>query len=405
MMRIVIAAPVPTYPGVPHAGGELLLRHIRALLGKHQVTLLIPRPSITTNEEAALRLLPCTTYLIDSDRMQDRSSKITKYLRQKLIPVEAFSGFWHGVSANPEADKACKNADLIELQWFEMIVTAMEIRGRGYLAPISGIYHDVVSQRMWRDFLRAKGTPRRAVRRARWWLTLRLERRMVNVLAVSFCLSEKDADLLRPWARNPERIIVLNPPLTEPDMPMIAPELSQRQPIALLVAQFSRPENDEAARWLLADIWPKVRAKNPKFQLVLAGGGMSDALTAVVDTTPGVTATGYLPSLTPIYQSARVALSPILRGAGVKFKSIVPMLWGIPVIATEIGAEGINRELFFAIEDDPTVYAAAVTRALAEPPVADESRNKTLKETSSIYGEIGYRETIERVYGDQHVSN
>jgi glycosyltransferase involved in cell wall biosynthesis len=398
-VHIVIAAPVLPYPGVPHAGGELLLRHIGALMADHAVTLLVPRKSIMPHDPSAMASLPCPTYLIDVGEPAGGFRRLARFVQRVLLPLSLFYGFWAGVSRDPAARAALRRADLIELQWFEMVITAAELRRERESRPIFGFYHDVASQKLEREFRSGKGLVRRLLRGVRWRLTRRLEHRTVELVTMNLCLSPKDADLLRARGADPERLAVLDPPLDEPDMPTAPPDLRLRRPVALFVAAFGRVENDEAARWLLNQVWPAVRARRPEARLLLAGGGMSDPLLELVQRTPGVAATGYLPSLSIAYQRARVALSPVRRGAGIKFKSIIPMLWGVPVIATRVGAEGVTPEWFLAIEDEPAAFAAALAAALTEPSAAEGLRRRALVETQRRYGGADYRKAIARIYG------
>jgi glycosyltransferase involved in cell wall biosynthesis len=401
-MRIVIASPILPYPGVPHAGGEFLLRHIQALMNDHEVALLVPRKSLFPQDESVLPLIPCPTYMIDATGPKGRVGRITEFVRMTANPTSIFRDFWTYVDANPAARTVARNADLIELQWFEMATTAVSLRQRGVSQPLFGFYHDVMSQRLERQFRSARGPSRRLLKGLRWLIVRRRERRVVKILTMNIFLSEKDADLLRSSATDSKRIVVLNPPLDEPDMPDRLPDLQQRRPIALFVASFGRVENDDSARWFLAEIWPSVHAAYPEARLVLAGGGMSPELRHLVDSTPGASSTGYLPSLAATYRSARVAVSPVTRGAGVKFKSIVPMLWGVPVIATTIGAEGIERDLFLAVEDRPSAFAEALTRAIEKPSSFDELRRKAWFESRRIYAGSSYLETVRRIYAGKH---
>ena len=82
----------------------------------------------------------------------------------------------------------------------------------------------------------------------------------------------------------------------------------------------------------------------------------------------GVVPTGYVDDLNEHYRHATMAVSPMLQGAGVKFKTIVAMLWGLPIVATPVGAEGVDFEGgLTAITEDPEQFALAVISVLREP--------------------------------------
>jgi len=52
--------------------------------------------------------------------------------------------------------------------------------------------------------------------------------------------------------------------------------------------------------------------------------------------------TGYVEDLNQIYASARIAVAPIRYGAGVKGKIVNSLSYGIPVVTTSVGLEGMG---------------------------------------------------------------
>lgn len=399
-MRIVVAAPVMPFRGVSHAGGELLLRHLDLLAEEaHDVTLLVPRNTLMGREtkapEAAYKI-----HIIDAKLPAGRARRIVRWLRLALVPFTRYRGFWDDVFRHPCAAEACRLADAIELQWFEMILTAKELGQHGVAAELYGVYHDVIHQRLEREVRSASGARRRALRYLRFKLGIFYEHRAARHVKNHLCFSEKDACLIQGFAAPSGRIYVLEPPLGQSDMPTTLDDLEHRPIAALMVADFGRIENAEAAEWVLRRVWPLVRKKHPECRLMLAGGNPSDSLLKLVNATPGVTATGYLPSLSPAYREVRVAISPALRGAGIKVKSIVPMLWGIPVIATEVGAEGIDRGCFIAVTDDPANFASVVARALTDPAAFEDVRRRAMASAQQRYSASAYRSKLANIYGD-----
>ena len=64
-----------------------------------------------------------------------------------------------------------------------------------------------------------------------------------------------------------------------------------------------------------------------------------------------------------------VVVAPIRFGAGVKIKTLEALQYGVPVVTTSIGAEGIElppgcRPI--VVEDDPVAFAAAVALLLTD---------------------------------------
>ncbi len=58
----------------------------------------------------------------------------------------------------------------------------------------------------------------------------------------------------------------------------------------------------------------------------------------------GVNIHGYVPDVEPFFQSTRVFVAPLRFGAGVKGKIGDALSYGVPVVTTDVGAEGMRFE-------------------------------------------------------------
>jgi glycosyltransferase involved in cell wall biosynthesis len=86
-------------------------------------------------------------------------------------------------------------------------------------------------------------------------------------------------------------------------------------------------------------------------------------------------------------------------GAGVKLKSVVAMLWGLPVVATSVAAEGVTGpQVFYSVEDDSTDFAAAVVAVLKDPSSADDVRARAFAWSHETYSTAQYRRSLEQLY-------
>ena len=142
-----------------------------------------------------------------------------------------------------------------------------------------------------------------------------------------------------------------------------------RPPVALFVGAVN-PPNVDALGWLLAEIWPAVRARNPEARLRVAG--------RVVESHPGpwpegAEAVGFVPDLAREYAGASVVLAPIRFGSGVKIKLVEGLAHGLPAVATSGGAEGIGAlpGRILRVADGAEGFADALLRTLADPAPAE----------------------------------
>lgn len=287
-------------------------------------------------------------------------------------------------------------ADAIELHWSEMIALAPLLRARLPGTPLIGIAHDVISQR-WE---RAAAAETSQLRRAAYAMAARRsvpgERSSFRELDRLLVFSRKDAELavrVSPQAH----VEILHPGLgpSEPSTRLVDPA----RPIVLFTGALSRNDNWRSAMWFIDEVWTRIIAQVPAAQLVLAGAQPPPQLIALVERTENAELTGFVDSLEPYYSRATVFVAPLLSGAGVKFKTIDAMLRGVPVVATPVGAEGIEAaKLFERITDDPEDFAEAVIRVLVNGD-AGRAANAA-RWADSVYGRSAFEARLRHLYQD-----
>jgi O-antigen biosynthesis protein len=133
------------------------------------------------------------------------------------------------------------------------------------------------------------------------------------------------------------------------------------------VGGFWHQPNSDAVTWFVAKIWPQIRSQIPECRFRIAGSYMGDDVLALAKA-PGVEVLGFVPDLTPLFDSARVFIAPLRYGAGSKGKVGQSLAHGLPVVTTSIGAEGMNLldGEHALIADDPEMIARQVVRLLRD---------------------------------------
>ena len=118
--------------------------------------------------------------------------------------------------------------------------------------------------------------------------------------------------------------------------------------------------NAHGLRWFVNDVIPRIAVSCPWFRLRVTGGKVPREVRSLGG--PNVIFEGEVADLARFYGSLRVAVAPILFGAGVKLKTVQALQYGVPIVATSIGAEGIETAGLPAIDtaDDPDIFASRV---------------------------------------------
>ena len=364
-LALLVVAPFVPFEGIPHAGGAFLLRHLERLAATCDVTLLAPGTptnlQVLPEAPSWLRVVVAPLAVPAPRSLRGRSDRVVHRLRGwSLAPHEVRDLLAAGL-----LDLA-DDASLVEVHWPEYAHLVPVLRRHGVNAPCVVVDHDVASQAERRRVRGRRSLARRLWGRSLMPLHRQLERRALDAADRVLVFKRGDADLLgRLGVRTPVRVI--DPWLDPP-----APGGPPRDPRSVLfTGALWRSENDQAARWLVEQVWPQVLDEVPDARLVLAGAGPRRSLQDAVALARSASLTGRVPDLGPCYESAAVFAAPLHTGGGLKFKVPQAMLHGLPVVATSVAAEGVVEVAppgtFWGIADSPSAFAAALVAALRDP--------------------------------------
>lgn len=95
----------------------------------------------------------------------------------------------------------------------------------------------------------------------------------------------------------------------------------------------------------LQQLWPKIRAQLPQAELHIYGSYPPKKATALNNPKTGFLVKGWAENAFNVMANARVCLSPLRFGAGIKGKLIDAMQVATPSVTTSIGAEGMCGHL------------------------------------------------------------
>ena len=168
-------------------------------------------------------------------------------------------------------------------------------------------------------------------------------------------VTETEADVVRSLV--PAARTVVLPTVHEPDPEPRLPFEATRD--LLFIGGFLHAPNSDAVRWFVREILPLVR-REIDARVIVIGADPPDEVRALAS--PAVVVTGYVPEVEPLFREARVFVSPLRYGAGMKAKNGQAMAFGLPLVTTTIGAEGmglVDGE-HALVRDDAGAFASAV---------------------------------------------
>jgi glycosyltransferase involved in cell wall biosynthesis len=138
-------------------------------------------------------------------------------------------------------------------------------------------------------------------------------------------------------------------------------------PVVAFVALMGWRPNADAAVWLVEEVWPLVRAQLPEARLLLVGRSPGPRVQRLA--AHDITVTGTVPDPRPYLAQTRVTVAPLLSGGGTRLKVLESLDAGRPVVATPIGAEGLEDLVGdgVTVTETATAMADSIVAYLADP--------------------------------------
>jgi GT2 family glycosyltransferase/glycosyltransferase involved in cell wall biosynthesis len=108
----------------------------------------------------------------------------------------------------------------------------------------------------------------------------------------------------------------------------------------LFIGGFEHTPNVDAMLWFVNQIMPQIRVRLPGVRLHMIGSKMPEAVRSLAG--DEVLAHGYVENVDSFFESCLLSVAPLRWGAGVKGKINQSMSFGVPVVSTTIGVEGMH---------------------------------------------------------------
>lgn len=126
-----------------------------------------------------------------------------------------------------------------------------------------------------------------------------------------------------------------------PDAPPALPTAPPHR--ILFVGGLDYAPNRDAVTWLVREIAPALaRTATVPWEIHLIGRGGPDLLAALRADEPRIVAHGRVPDVATHLAAARAVVVPLRAGGGTRIKVLEALAHGRPVVATTLGAEGLD---------------------------------------------------------------
>jgi glycosyltransferase involved in cell wall biosynthesis len=143
---------------------------------------------------------------------------------------------------------------------------------------------------------------------------------------------------------------------------------SSPEPLRLVTTgDYGWPPTADGLKYLVNDIYPKIRQEIPDAKLSIVGNHPPESVTGMSNGN-GIEVLGRVEDVRPEILRSSVFVVPTRIGSGIRLKILEAMALRRPVVSTSVGCEGIEAipEKDILVADDPDTFAASVVRLLRD---------------------------------------
>jgi O-antigen biosynthesis protein len=162
---------------------------------------------------------------------------------------------------------------------------------------------------------------------------------------------------------------------------------------------FGHMPNVDGIKWFVTDIFPEVERQIPDVRLLIVGSNPPESIKDL--NSNSIVVTGYVADLSEIFERARIFVSPLRYGAGIKGKIITSMCYGVPVVTTTIGNEGIDlrNDQEAIVEDNPNAFSRKTIELYTNKVIWDKISKASIYRVKRDYSRKVAQERIMSIVG------
>jgi glycosyltransferase involved in cell wall biosynthesis len=176
---------------------------------------------------------------------------------------------------------------------------------------------------------------------------------------------------------------------------------SDLKPTILFVGLMDYHANIDAVIWFSRKAWPEIARTHPDLQFTIVGRDPTPEVRALAS--DRIHVTGTVDDVRPFFKSAVAAVVPLRSGSGTRLKILESMAASVPVVSTQLGAEGIDVEhdVHILLADSAPEIAAAVHRIASSAEVRARLSQAARTLVCRVYDWSNIGEQLYRIHYDQ----
>lgn len=362
----------PRYLLPADMGGKIRTAHVLRGLkgGRFHVTLISPAPPVIPDDQRAELAALCDEFL---SWPEPKRGPLFRYTRMRhlfgSLPVPVATD--RSPAAQDAVAAALGGVDIAVVDFLHAAVLMPE----NIRLPSVLFTHNVEAEIFARHLEIARGPVQRALWRDQLLKMQAFEAATLGAFEAVVAVSERDrAYFLKEYG---VRAVTIP---TGVDLDYFAFRGPGDGARVVFTASMDSLANIDGVRWFLRDVWPLVLGQVPQAVMTVIGRNPDAALVAeATRLAPGWRFTGTVEDVRPHLDGACAYVIPLRVGGGTRIKAYEAMAFGLPVVSTAVGIEGLGLEpgRDFLQADEAPAFAAAVVTLL---------KNAALRQTLAAEG-------------------
>jgi FkbM family methyltransferase len=166
----------------------------------------------------------------------------------------------------------------------------------------------------------------------------------------------------------------------------------------LFIGHYLHTPNEDAVCYFVKEIFPLIRQQIPGVVFYMVGSHITDMVRSLA--ARDVVAVGYVPDPSTYFNDCRVFVAPLRYGAGMKGKIGQSMSFGLPVVTTSTGAEGMDlidgKQVLIA--DSPDAFGGAVIRLYTDDSLWEQMSTNSLLHIQTHFSKAIVQKKLAQIF-------
>lgn len=277
-------------------------------------------------------------HIIKKDTKNTTPRILKNFITNKCIYIEKH--YSKDLISKIEALVDMKTIDVIHSDHSNMAKISIEL-SKKYNIPIGLRLHNV-EYMIWKRYYEELGffNPKKIFIGQQYRLLMKEEEQFLNQVDVAFSITAKDRERALEIAPSANVVVAtagVNLDIWNPNKTK-----SINKNSLIIATTFNWIHNINALRWFFENVQPSLKSKYKDLETRIIGKNPPAEFHQYKES--GVNILGYVDDVKPYMNSSQIYIAPLFVGSGIRIKILEAMAMDLPVVATDISAEGIEAD-------------------------------------------------------------